>query len=295
MKLFIMSLFILTPIKLTEIKSQDHSSAPEAPIFTERFRLSAGNVHIRDDARIQHASPTKIRFNNNLKSMKFDEIIRNSREHADNMILNPIVSFSHLRPKLAKQMAPAYELWPNLKENNNILSSDSKKIKSQVEPCNIPKISERFAQNSSPPVLGRMRNLLPKPVTILSSGTSTRSIKIRSVTNNGHNRTDVNNANVEEEEETVDDDNSNNNNNNNDQTGTNENQMANDTEDSRGVEPDEQQLPNKFKVFDGKQASVRSESKRFIESPVYPPGDLDRLYSDALLVYVKDFNQFITE
>ena len=30
-------------------------------------------------------------------------------------------------------------------------------------------------------------------------------------------------------------------------------------------------------------------------SPVYPPGDLDLLYSDALLVYVKDFNQFIRQ
>lgn len=27
--------------------------------------------------------------------------------------------------------------------------------------------------------------------------------------------------------------------------------------------------------------------------PTYPPGDADKLYSDALLVYVKDFNQNI--
>lgn len=30
-------------------------------------------------------------------------------------------------------------------------------------------------------------------------------------------------------------------------------------------------------------------------APVYPPGDANLLYSDALLVYVKDFNQFIKE
>lgn len=35
------------------------------------------------------------------------------------------------------------------------------------------------------------------------------------------------------------------------------------------------------------------EKRRFFASPVYPPGDLDILYSDALLVYVKDFNHFI--
>lgn len=46
-------------------------------------------------------------------------------------------------------------------------------------------------------------------------------------------------------------------------------------------------------VVVGKKPTVSLKRTSKMLTPIYPPGDLDRLYSDALLVYVKDFNQFI--
>ena len=50
-----------------------------------------------------------------------------------------------------------------------------------------------------------------------------------------------------------------------------------------------------YQVLDDDRVLERAESRKLNLSPVYPPGNPEVLYSDALLVYVKDFNQFVQE
>ena len=72
---------------------------------------------------------------------------------------------------------------------------------------------------------------------------------------------------------------------------SNDLQVDSDSEDNPGAD---ERMSVSLKMVNDETADERSDSS--IEanySPVYPPGDIDILYSDALLVYVKDFNHFI--
>lgn len=158
------------------------------------------------------------------------ESSRTSSKHAREKPMNSTVNFNHLKSKRHKQMAPAYELWPE-------------------------DIGERPKYRVD---RGSIRNLLPRPVRLVGSDSQARALTVRSTQPESED-----DGEEESEEE----------------------------ENNAESEPEMRDQIN-LEVFDGSQA--KTESRSWPESPIYPPGDLDRLYSDALLVYVKDFNQYIT-
>lgn len=67
-------------------------------------------------------------------------------------------------------------------------------------------------------------------------------------------------------------------------------------ESDKSDNDDEPQTPPQqavnFKSANNSLKLKRVDSK-LERPPIYPPGDADKLYADALLVYVKDFNQYI--
>lgn len=129
----------------------------------------------------------------------------------------PVVSFARFKSRA--KMAPAYELWPSLRPEANL-----------VQAWRPPVAVALGALAPSP------RSALPKPMVRLE---------------------------LEHQD-----------------TGQIE---SDDTADDTADDPEAPPVG----------AESRKRARAAARPPVYPPGDLDRLYSDALLVYVKDFNQYI--
>lgn len=297
----LISVCLLSSINLTEINTQDQF-VPKSMLFLEKFKFSAEannvsrNQTSKSSTNKTKISPTRIIINNvNLHNYNRsnNDAGRKSRADTDNILMNSIVSFSHLKPKLVKQMAPAYELWPNLNDNINVISSLKK---SKSESCSLPSEKTTSDTDNLPPLHGNLRNLLPKPVTILPSATIKRIVTVRSVmpdkkvdhntettkqTSNKHEDEDETDDAQESEEGTV----------SNEPESLSQRLEAR-TDDETYVE-DTAGNPINFKAFEDGRVMERAESQKLSYSPVYPPGDLERLYSDALLVYVKDFNQYI--
>lgn len=292
---------------------------PSDSNWTNNFEYEPARINSRTTKFKYKVSPTRIKFTSSSNKIKTNNKIskensRLSRDY-DNLQLNSIVSFTHLKPKHSKQMAPAYELWPNLIGNLNQIVKDNKPISSLNADCssNQQKTYEKSNSNldfnsntnKSFEKLSYLRSLLPKPVTMLPSGTNKRSFKVRSTVERAIQKVILNKNLNDDEEDNTDQSNDNNNIEESDEnsslmsdpesTITKLSQTNRFTDDDKFIDSNKQILVN-FKLIDNKQAMIRAESrKKLSQSPVYPPGDLERLYSDALLVYVKDFNQYIKE
>lgn len=240
-------------------------------------------------------SPTRIRFANARSKTQTQDTSKR-----DKMLSDQLIGFSHLRSKQTRQMArPAYELWLDMNTGSNLVNPGNSKILDKKVNLDYPSSVEAIEptsilSNSSHRLnLNNMRNLLPKPVMLMSSNSDNRIVKIRSIHDSQIDEADDPKGRSESNEDEE----------SSDETG---NKEANLEQDSALVdEPDINNDLSKsfsksanhhhinFKTSDSDAAIERAESRRLRASIVYPPGDLDRLYSDALLVYVKDFNQYI--
>lgn len=221
-------------------------------------------------------------------------------------------------------MAPAYEFWPNLESGAKLVICNKEVVAKHTSPQHVGD----HQRNSSSRNLLVSRNLLPKPVLLYAGedsrplrhgGSVSRSITsanlvgasssaVRMKTKLGQSDNDARENELELEDEAKDVDGG------DQETGTdqanspdttNEEDPANESDAMRPTATNEEAAPKtnssdglriNFKVFDSKQAlasAAENRRSRLHVSPIYPPGDLDRLYSDALLVYIKDFNQYI--
>lgn len=261
-----------------------------------RLSNKFSDVHV-DDARLfrreEHrsrfkVSPTRIKFSTgNLLTNQKDSLgIGRSSLNNHDSLYNPVISFSHLKSKHTKQMAPAYELWPNLQDDLNLVALGNKKVAVQ-DRAHCKEASESNYNPSNLSIYsksGALRNLLPKPVPLLFSSSPSRIVKVRSI--NG-DTSDIR----QKKREDVDD------------VGGSDGDTGEDSSELDESDPDPNTDTNSlkmgpgtrtnFEVSDNFQPSEAFERREVKETMVYPPGDSERLYSDALLVYVKDFNEFI--
>lgn len=157
-----------------------------------------------------------------------------------------------------RQMAPAYELWPNINLELNRVRPTAEFIpKFEKQPLSADILNERVIH---PPA---SRSVLPRP--LFSSESHQRFMRIRSTEEDEDSETSPDNEIKPSDAE-------------------------DDVEDSTSLKDPS---PSNHVVIASEDATEKLESRKLAVSQVYPPGDLDRLYSDALLVYVKDFNQYI--
>lgn len=202
-------------------------------------------------------SPTRIRLTSvGFRTNKYTNADSNEIINRDNLPNENLKLIDYKLPKKRRQMAPAYELWPDYSLESNRMGSLSRSrlgIESHAVPLSLEKQSQYYQAS---------RNMLPNP--LFASESSNRVIIVRST----------------EEDEDSD----------KNPHGENEQDEAEPAENSSS---ERDPVSQNHSVLDSDDAMERAESRKLEVSQVYPPGDLDRLYSDALLVYVKDFNQYI--
>ena len=332
-KSMILLISLQNAIDLTETNTQSNSIlALRLPVDIRASRMKRAEIIIGRSNRADKGdevlttrlkvSPTRIRFSN-VKSILNNRIYvqdtgRSSREPDEKA--DTTVSFSNLKSRTAGQMAPAYELWPDLQGNKNQVTLGENKIPKKHERNFMSSPNDENGRNLSGQFkLNSMRNLLPKPVAgnFLFGSSQRRHVRIRSVSSprlaesdNGVTKAqagkvepEVGDGEGEEEVEEVADQTGAEGPNSDGSLTSNEvdSSSARDSEADSSADEDKPQqggsnVPNiNFKLPDKEQNVAVAESKESSKSPVYPPGDLDRLYSDALLIYVKDFNQYIRE
>lgn len=303
-------------VDLTETNTQDSSSL--GSIFSpEQFQISPfiqlmDNDHTRNSKQKFKISPTRIKFSNARESIAAIDIPtsldRLSRD--PNRILHPLVGSSNFKSNEREQMAPAYELWPDLNGDENLVKLNQQRAfglnhQNDVENSNLnsyePAERMSIAPNTRP--FNSIRDVIPKPVKMAPSEVAYRSIKIRSLSDGLSHNDKQNKSRYNKEDDdyepTTDEEVSNNGedqslmpNEANDNE-TNEQDNEPDVDIGRRSDNDVNRSHINFKTFGDEHAIEKAESRKLTHSPIYPPGDLDILYSDALLVYVKDFNQYI--
>lgn len=312
--LFLISLSAHIIVEQTETNTQNHIKSPEQSVFLSGSELFVyprtstnykGTTNLTENPRLVErepkirfkVSPTRIRFSTNNLSANHLRLLENDQSLSKNPVSPPdtVISFSHLKKsKLAKQMAPAYEMWPNLKDNLNLVVLKRKKAKTtkelhcrQVAEPKLNSLNSTEINTSS----GNLRNLLPKPVPhLLNSASSRTTVRVRSV-NNGdsnikQNTSESGDADVEDTDESSSElDESEPESSKEADFDINMNSAANSRSNMK--------LRTNFRLNDDFEPLASFESRDAKETMVYPPGDSERLYSDALLVYVKDFNDFI--
>lgn len=259
-----------------------------------RLSKNFSDVHL-DEPRLfrrEHrsrfkVSPTRIKFSagNLLTDQRnFFGIGRSSSDNHDSLY-NPVINFSHLKSKHTKQMAPAYELWPNLQDNQNLVGKKKAVGQEQVH-CKEALESKHNAPNlSTHSKSGALRNLLPKPVPLLFSSAPSRIVKVRSISGSA---SDIKQKKRESGDEVGGSDG---------ETGDDSPSELDESDPDSNADTDHPKMgpgaKTNFEVSDNFQPLESYERRQVKGTMVYPPGDSERLYSDALLVYVKDFNEFI--
>lgn len=217
-------------------------------------------------------------------------------------------------------MAPAYEYyWPSNQHLNQVLIDHERinvgpavKLVSDNPPGNRDQHQEKINNKLEDSRSSRIRNLVPRPMRRLAASETharrrvslnTRALRrdLRTEKRRTKKRKREKSAKdygADEEEEVemtlgLEDGKRNEPGEQNDVT-TNESN-ARGSESESDDSPEDEQISVNLKMANDNNVEERSDKPRRVKSysPVYPPGDLDILYSDALLVYVKDFNNFI--
>lgn len=318
--LLILIISIQSFFNLTETHTQRETIEQDFSLDT--YRPELGHPRIKQIGNHQlRISPTKIKFStrSDISGNKIAHVERSAR--GPDRIEGSPIDFSNVKSNRRPQMAPAYELWlnSNFSRQNPVLMK-----RNQMTPRIIGvdrsfssklRIKDRITdgmQKSLDPMINSeadRRGALPGKMTYrrdlsaASEGIS-RSVGTKIDTNSNNqvdNSEDLDEVASKDESESDQQD---------DPTATsdmNENQAANDSADEDEFEQENKSAGggiNQGAAFADRvnlntavrldpSGMVRAESRKLTESPVYPPGDLERLYSDALLVYVKDFNQYI--
>lgn len=249
-------------------------------------------------------SPTRIRFssanysiNRNAKSNQENES-RGQTRYPGLVVNSAAVDFSNKRSKSNKQMAPAYELWPDTSDNANHVLRHGRKFQNNIGPIPYSRLADyhdnrgQILANATANLnLNSLRGLLPKPLPLVESSANNRVIRVRSTQtqiedepDSSRDEGELADENMEERSDmNVDRDNS-----------EDKDSLSSQFNDGRTYTQSSNHKQINFKVFDSQQASNNLlRRRRLKESQIYPPGDPERLYADALLVYVKDFNQYI--
>lgn len=302
-KLYISIILVFASVNLTETNIQiiqksnyddehkhfsDLNSSLNRRILNGTIQMNIASIRDETNHKFK-VSPTRIRFSSaksGTVNLPIDNTERSSGSQDKMLDHDAVLSFADKRSKTAKQMAPAYELWPDLKDNVNQLvavreypsyppatNHQQQHHKETRLVSNSPNYSISTNVN-----LKYLRNLLPKPMSLLSSSTNGRVVRIRSAPAEQSSSTSENKRG---------------------QSGSEDYESEPDSDSQSGTEEGEtESTPDvkiNFKVYGDEQLVYKElpERRRLKESAIYPPGDLDRLYSDALLVYVKDFNQYI--
>lgn len=271
----------------------------------EKF-LETNSVHANlDGSKFKYkVSPTRIKFssvNDRIVSIPGSE--RLSRDY-ESSVDRTIVGFSDKRYKSSKQMAPAYEFWPDTSENRRYVinleenSQDSYNSVADLKPFNFHWNRPNQTYTNINLNLNSLRGLLPKPLATKASSISLSRVLRERSTPGGESEDelpDVTNKPeevVDPEDENVDE--------RSDKNLDRDNSSESDSDYSNKSNDDDrifiQNLNHRqinFQIFDSQEALKRVRRRRLKESQIYPPGDPNRLYADALLVYVKDFNRYI--
>lgn len=216
-------------------------------------------------------------------------------------------------------MAPAYEYyWPNDQQTNQVVidRQELDRLKGHSDSSenifeNNDQDSESLNEIQEDPRSNRIRNLIPKPMRGSAAIEAARQVshralvrdlrmgegkmnrrqskRAKSVSDRPEDESDMTSEKIGEPSdqngETADETNA----------AANGHQIERDTEAEVDDNPEEEEQSSvNLNVVNDNNIEERSDRlKKASYSPVYPPGDLDILYSDALLVYVKDFNHFI--
>lgn len=253
-------------------------------------------------------SPTRIKFSsaNDRIERKMISIPGNerlSRDH-ESSVNRTIVSFSDKRYKSPKQMAPAYEFWPDTNENRRYVISLEESSRNNYDSVSNSKLSNldwNRLDQTYPNInldLNSLRGLLPKPLASKASSiSSNRVLRERStpggesedespdIPNKPEEVVDSGDENVDEKsDKNLDRDNSS-------ESDPDYSNKSNDDDRIFVQNPNHRHL--NFQVFGSQETLKRVQRRKLKESQIYPPGDPNILYADALLVYVKDFNRYI--
>lgn len=268
-------------VNLSETDTQlmmTDSIIPESQLsISPTIRLMNNNIQ-QDAIRRFKLSPTRIRIssNNNNANKIYNQretITSDNREMTaidvakltatnQQSKLNPVIDLTNLKRNFQDQMAPAYELWPDVNREDNLVKFKRLTV---------------FKGSS----------LLPSPLRTPQS--SRRSIRVRSVSasreDNVNTRGNSTGDDYDQSDDSAEPDS------NDEQDGD---QVERSDDDGSNVVENAREGDVKYKTsYMEPVLESKAEPRKLSKSPVYPPGDVDILYSDALLVYVKDFNQFI--
>lgn len=159
-------------------------------------------------------------------------------------------------------MTPAYEFWPDSRGHNHVRSVRIENAK----PHENVRYSLTNISNSNRSFSKVIRNDLPRPLVADQSRKRTMiALRPSRETRKDEDDQDQDQDQYQDDEEAA--------------TDEVDNQ---DSYENINVSPP---------VDDTNVVAQTKALRRVSRSPVYPPGDLDLLYSDALLVFVKDFNK----
>lgn len=303
-------------------KKVDHSlSEADQPIelrssnSVEKFIEMNRATRLEENKYKFKVSPTRIKFSNagdygidrKIKVSILGNEHRLTRNHGLILTNSTTVGFSDKRYKSSKQMAPAYELWPDTSENRRyVLNSEQNSRNNDyadhdTNSLRIHKFHQYDLLQTYKPKsrvnlnLKSLRGLLPKPLPVVTGSTSYRVLRERSTPgefedepSSGSTREEVDlnsDENIDERSDkaNLDQDNS--------EFESDYISKSNDDDKIFTQNPNHRQI--NFQILDSQQALKSVQRRRLKESQIYPPGDPSRLYADALLVYVKDFNRYI--
>lgn len=287
-------ILIQNVVDLTETNTQ---IAPRNIPF-ERF-LGVTRRAARDQQEIKRTithqgpfklSPTRIRLSNDESYSLFRKFKGSSEPATRKMINEQIVR--------RRNLTPAYEFTHLVSgTDNQVKVSEFERQISLTLDAGAAN-TNRGEESSTATKLDRgARNNLPKPqMSSLSGKSKHRGILSRAVRGNankaGKSKRDNQDSNDEDQAQESDE-----------EDGIGEMIGKGDHSDDYEIETPTQDDSEpsgrrsasfNLETVDDDNAIARADTLRGTSaSPIYPPGDLDILYSDALLVYVKDFNQFI--
>lgn len=196
-----------------------------------------------------------------------------------------------------KQMAPAYTIWPSFEVNHLARVEENSIYKSPSTRVPRGRGQRKVRESSALPIRrvgqGRhSRNVLTDQSldTRSTMADAAKQDATNQATSDDYESTDGSDSKIDSTpDEAI-------------KPGTNdssdESPEEDDTTDIDRIDTsnDDETKRSQIKSFSlsGKAEPLQAETNRMFDSPVYPPGDAERLYSDALLVYVKDFNNNIS-
>lgn len=308
------------------IKSVEHAHRPNSVKY--RFARNPASV----PKASYKVTATRIKFTNNAPvipstssqhSNLVDHNSANSGGYSAQMhklvvdrlpaVSGSIAGNSKIESSHVKQMArPAYDLWiePQDSTNSVMINGLTPTKPNQNALHTIQKDLEQHILRELPAVnLDVARNLLPRPMARLSSIASrsenehtaraARRATVRAmhqpmsaVAHDTHPQTRVEQrtAQIPTKPEAIDEESA------PDTAGQQEDPPNSDHNEDQQDDDNDPRSGYSQDTNNGEDAAAESTMRKrrhHQKAPIYPPGDLDRLYSDALLVYVKDFNQFI--